>query len=99
MVAAREPELTQTAWLFTREHESVRVQVEDSPQGYLLIVMGPGENSASYDFGDAAAVDEFRQNYERDLVSRGFRLQAVAERRRTDDRRQSSRTASRERRR
>jgi hypothetical protein len=100
MVSDADFELRQTAWLFTREHESVRVQVEEVPQGgFELVVLGPGESNAAYDFTELPALEQFRLTCERDLVARGFRLQAVAERRKSADRREESRGSSRDRRR
>jgi hypothetical protein len=93
--------MQQTAWLFTREGESVRLEVEvqDGSAGAQLFVSGPGEVSNAYDFDDERSLEGFRTTYERDLLERGFRLQAVAERRGGTDRRTDSRPGVRERRR
>ena len=73
--------MQRTAWLYTRNQESVRLELVTTATGVQLTIDGPGEASASYDFPAGTAVDGFRQEYEQKLIDDGFRLQAVAERR------------------
>ena len=91
--------LRQTAWLFTRQDKSVRLEIQSGPEGAVLFVSGPDSNGARHDFADFASLETFREGFERDLVARGFRLQAVAERRSEGDRRGGPRPGSVDRRR
>jgi hypothetical protein len=88
-----------TGWLFTRGNASVRMTVEEEPARVVLIVRGPGTASAAYDFPDLTALMEFAALQEQQLQQEGFQLQARAERRSTDDRRQAPRPNGPERRR
>jgi hypothetical protein len=90
--------LDRTAWLFTREHESIHIQLEPSGDGWLVVVLGPGEASRSLEFADAEALVAFHESFERDLLEAGYRLQAVAERRTGGDRRNERRGGSERRR-
>jgi hypothetical protein len=91
--------LARTAWLFTRDQDSIYIQLERPGDGWRLVLHGPGEAWKAYDFSDTEALITFHESFERDLVAAGFHLQAVAERRSGDDRRSSPRTAARDRRR
>ena len=71
----------QTAWLFTRDQESVHIEVRSRDGGLRLVVAGPGQHLVTEDFTDIDALDAFRVRFEQDLVQSGFRLQAVTERR------------------
>jgi hypothetical protein len=90
--------LDRTAWLFTREDESIHIQLEPAGEGWLVLVLGPGEASRSLEFAGADALIAFHESFERDLLEAGYRLQAVAERRTEGDRR-SERRGGHERRR
>jgi hypothetical protein len=70
-----------TAWLFTRGDASVTMTITSDPSGIALIVLGPGDSSATYHFTQLAAVTAFAQAQEQKLLAEGFHLQAVAERR------------------
>lgn len=91
--------LHQTAWLFTRQGKSVRFEVQSGPEGAVLFVSGPDTDAARHDFTDIASLEVFREGLQEDLVSRGFRLQAVTERRGEPDRRQAPRSGLTDRRR
>jgi hypothetical protein len=94
--------LTRTATLYTRDRESVLLTAEPVDPADLvwrLTVQGPGEAVRTHDFNDAGVLSLFQESLERDLVERGFRLQATAERRRGMDRRQVIRIDSVDRRR
>jgi hypothetical protein len=91
--------LQQTAWLFTRGQESVRLVIQAGPIGCQLAVFGPGNAIAEYDFAVLTELQQFRKTFEQQLVSRGFLNQAAAERRRSADRHQMLRTSSCDRRR
>jgi hypothetical protein len=70
-----------TAWLFTRGDGSVTMTITADPGGIALIVLGPGDSSATYHFTQRSAVMAFAQAQEQKLLDEGFHLQAVAERR------------------
>lgn len=89
-----------TAWLFTREHLSVTITVDDQCRDeLLLIVCGPGVATATYDFRSMDALIAFAEAEERRLLDSGFQLQAVAERRSGADRREARRPGNPDRRR
>jgi hypothetical protein len=73
--------MQRTAWLYTRNEESVRLELVKTASGVQLTIDGPGAASASHDFPAGTSVDRFREEYEQKLVNDGFKLQAVAERR------------------
>jgi hypothetical protein len=73
--------MERTASLFTRNDDSVRLEVRKTPDGVQLIIDGPGEVSSHFDFPPGTAVDSFRREYEQKLLDDGYRLQVVAERR------------------
>jgi hypothetical protein len=91
--------LNRTAWLFTREQESIYVQLERRDGGWRLSVHGPAEACKTYDFSDGDALVSFHESVERHLLTAGFRLQAVAERRSGVDRRRDRRAGTKDRRR
>lgn len=73
--------LRQTAWLFTRDQESVHIEIRTKDGGLRLVVAGPGHKSDSQDFPDLAPLEHYRQQMEQELTHNGFKLQAVTERR------------------
>ena len=73
--------MERTAWLFTRAEESVRLEVRSTGEGVQLVIEGPGERISRYEFPAGTAVEGFRSDYHDKLISDGYRLQAVAERR------------------
>ena len=75
--------MQQTAWLYTKNEQSVRLELVTTATGVQLTIDGPGAAKASYDFPSGTAVDGFRHEYEQKLIDDGFKLQAVAERRTT----------------
>ena len=79
-------EMEQTAWLFTKDQESVRLELRTTTEGVQLSIDGPGVATSSYDFPPGTAVDSFRREYEQKLLGDGYRLQAVSERRVSEDR-------------
>lgn len=73
----------QTAWLFTRGRESVRLEVRDSAEGVELLVCGPGVKRETYNFADTLALLVHQAEIERRLVGLGFFLeQFITDRRR-----------------
>jgi hypothetical protein len=72
---------TQTAWLYTKDQQSVRIELSRTPAGVQLAIEGPGPASSSHDFPTGTSVERFRQEYERTLLEDGYKLQVVAERR------------------
>jgi hypothetical protein len=78
----------QTAWLFTRGSESVRIVRAASRAGVMhLLVQGPGETADTHEFSDVLACMNFQADLERRLVSEGYALERF-----TSDRRASDRT-------
>ena len=73
--------MQQTAWLFTKDEDSVRLELHSGPDGVQLRIEGPGEALSSYDFPPGTAVESFRSDYEKRLLQDGYHLQAVSERR------------------
>jgi hypothetical protein len=65
--------------------------VDEQEAPAVLVVRGPGTALATYEFPDLKALMEFATLQERRLHDEGFQLQAIAERRTGQDRRQTSR--------
>jgi hypothetical protein len=85
----------QTAWLFTRGPESVRIVRAVAPGGELrLIVDGPGGSAETHVFDDVVACVNYQSEIERRLVAQGYSLERFTSERRSGepDRRQRSRT-------
>ena len=74
----------QTAWLFTRGSESVRIVRAARPDGLVLIVRGPGGASETHEFTDVLACVKYQSDLEQRLVSQGYELERF-----TSDRRSS----------
>jgi hypothetical protein len=74
------------------------VEVAEGPSGPRLLIQGPGAASQACDFQDADALERYQDNYQRDLLENGFRLQATAERRALQPTSQRERQADRRRR-
>lgn len=77
--------MERTAWLFTRNDDSVRLELRTTPDGVQLVIDGPGAVSSRFDFPPGTAVESFRREYEQRLLDDGYRLQVVAERRIPND--------------
>jgi hypothetical protein len=85
----------ETAWLFTRGPESVRIVRAVTPGGELrLIVNGPGDSTEVHVFDDVVACVTYQSELERRLVAQGYSLERFTSERRSGrpDRRQRSRT-------
>ena len=80
------PALHQFAWLFTRDDESVRLQIHEQGEGFRLTVNGPGTAQATHDFDTMNSLMIFVTEYQEQLKANEFRLQASAERRMNDRR-------------
>ena len=81
-------------WLYANEPHSVRLHVQPGPAGFQLVIRGPNSASAEFDFTEMANLENFRARYERDLLARGFVLQASGERRVQAERREAIRPIS-----
>lgn len=82
--------LVQTAWLFTRGSQSVRlIRVAQSNGAVRLLVNGPGSESRGQDMDDALECARHQSELERRLVTQGYQLAhfTSAERRAGSDRR------------
>jgi hypothetical protein len=75
------PVSQRTAWLFTRGDSSITMSVLEEAPGIALLVLGPGEASATYRFTQRSALIAYAQAQEQKFLDEGFQLQAVAERR------------------
>ena len=93
------PTLDQFAWLYTRGDESVYMRIEEHGDGFRVIVNGPGWAHASYDFAEPQALEAFTTEYQQQLRSNAFQLQAKAERRSGGERRRGDQPAVDDRRR
>jgi hypothetical protein len=76
--------MERTAWLFIRDHDSVRLEIIETGNGVRLSIEGPAEARSNYDFPAGTSVEGFRQDYENKLMADGYRLQIVSERRNED---------------
>ena len=88
----------QSAWLFTRGTQSVRiVHVGRAAGPQCLLVHGPGAETAVYDSHDPIHRIRYQAELERRLVTDGYRLERFAwgERRTRGDRRRDRRGATR----
>jgi len=82
--------LVETAWLFMRGSQSVRIIRVSQPAGAVrLVVNGPGMESLVQDMHDALECARHQSEIERRLVAQGFQLAhfVSAERRTGRDRR------------
>ncbi len=68
----------QFAWLFTRDDESVRMQIHEHGDGIQLVVNGPGSAQASHDFETMTSLMSFVANYQDQFKHNQFKLQASA---------------------
>jgi hypothetical protein len=89
----------ESAWLFTRTGESVRVlRVVGVDRVMQLVVQGPGPVHERYAVGDEAEAATIQAEVERRLVSEGFSLYRFTSDRRTgQDRRGAKRGSDRRR--
>jgi len=69
------------AWLFVRGEESIRIS---SPTSATLLACGPGIAKRAYNFDNPASMQEFLQSYQERLLSEGWVLAALAERRESE---------------
>jgi len=77
----------ETAWLFIRGPESVRIVRAASPSGTMhLLVQGPGEITARHEFVDVMTCMAFQADLERRLVNAGYTLESFNGDRRTHPR-------------
>jgi hypothetical protein len=78
----------ETAWLFTRARESVRIVRAAALTGEVhLHIHGPGEARQSHTFHDVMECMQYQADYERRLVAQGFNLERFTSERRSVERR------------
>jgi hypothetical protein len=82
------PVLNQFAWLFTRDEESVRLEIYERGEGFRLIINGPGPVQVAHEFDTMSSLMIFVTNYQEQLRANNYKLQASAERRGNSERRQ-----------
>jgi hypothetical protein len=80
--------------MFICEPDTVRweTRIADG-RGLELKVFGPGDLRRAQAFPDALSLVQYQVQYERQLLSNGYRLLALSERRSGYDRRQTQRTS------
>ncbi|MEQ1757803.1 MAG: hypothetical protein ABL986_05755 [Vicinamibacterales bacterium] len=81
MLAAQVDDLQPEAWLYTREDESVHVEVHEESGVWAASITGPGNENRLRVFHTRETFDTFRTEHNRELLSKGFRLRAISERR------------------
>jgi hypothetical protein len=80
--------------MFTQQLDTVRWETSIADKrGLELRVFGPGALRRSYSFQDALSLVEYQVQFERQLLSSGYGLMALSERRIGYDRRRQPRTA------
>jgi hypothetical protein len=80
------PVLHQFAWLFTRDDESVRLEIHERGTEFRLLINGPGAAQASHEFETMSSLMIFVTSYQNELKNNEFKLQASAERRASERR-------------
>lgn len=88
----------ETAWLFTRGAQSVRIVRAVTPDGEMrLIVSGPADTAETHVFDDVVACVTYQSELERRLVAQGYALERFTSERRSGraDRRTRTRTERR----
>lgn len=81
--------VVQTAWLFTRGPQSVRIVRAAGTRGSVhLHIHGPGTARESHVFPDVIDCMQFQSEYERRLVESGFALERFTNERRSKERRE-----------
>ena len=66
----------QTAWLFTRGHDSVRIVRTAARSGSMhLLIQGPGDLVDRREFSDVVDCVNYQAEIERRLVSQGYVLE------------------------
>jgi hypothetical protein len=86
--------LVETAWLFTRGPQSVRIIRVTRPSGVVrLLIQGPGPISSTHEIDDTIEAVRYPSQLERSLVAEGYQLALFrsAERRSGLDRRATPR--------
>lgn len=90
--------LDRMAWLYTRDSQAVRLEVQRERGVIRLHVYGPLSHYEAVDFSDEIGLLDHQAARERQLLADGYHLQATAERRGstgaavTNDRRRSRRS-------
>jgi hypothetical protein len=80
--------------MFSSEPDTVRWETRiANGRGLELTVFGPGSLRRVQDFPDALSLVQYQVQYERQLLSNGYTLLALSERRCGYDRRQRTRTS------
>ena len=82
--------MERTAWLYTKGGESVRLEVRSHAEGVQFIVDGPGAVLNTFDLPPGTTVASLREEYEKNLLEDGYRLQVVSERRVEGERRKDA---------
>lgn len=93
MTSMEPSQLIDTAWLFTRGEQSVRMlRVSDTVGRMHVIVHGPGAAAMGHHSDDLMESMLYQANLSRDLLRQGFQLnEATSDRRKGRERRQTPR--------
>jgi hypothetical protein len=75
----------ETAWLYTRGPQSVRLAREEIPNGCRLLVYGPEADVVAYDFPDVMECIKRQAEIEFGLVAAGYQLAQQSSERRGQD--------------
>jgi hypothetical protein len=80
----------ETAWLFTKGAQSVRIIRAATLTGEVhLHIHGPGPSQESHTFRDVIDCMQYQADYERRLVAKGFALERFTSDRRSVERREN----------
>ena len=71
-----------TAWLFTRDGKSVRLEIHNFGSRLHLIVAGPGTARQSYEFPDLPTLLAHQAAHEQRLTAEGYVLEEFTSERR-----------------
>lgn len=85
--------------MFTAEPDTVRWETRIAGRGLELRVFGPGDLRRAQAFPDAMSLVQYQVQYERQLLSNGYTVLPLSERRSGYDRRQRTRATEDRRRR
>ena len=77
--------IQESAWLFTRGSESVRLVREENSNGCRLFLYGPAAEIVTHEFADLTECMKRQAEIERNLLVAGYRLEQSSSDRRTDD--------------
>jgi hypothetical protein len=87
-------EPSSATWLYTRGSDSVLMQTGPAPDGFEVLINGPGPSRLRRTFADANALLRFQAEYERALASTDYTLERFTHDRRSGERRRQARAST-----